>query len=72
MSSMIRFPDDSSKSINDAYELIEDTLSCFKFFDYAVMTTISPSKYELWYDIVVAPEQGLTYVSFKVMFAVMP
>lgn len=71
VSSLVVFLDDTQKSITDGFEIIEDTLNCFDFEDYVVMS--SPGfAYELVYDVSIKPVEQASYVSFKTTFKVRP
>lgn len=72
LTTLVRYRDDTQKSITEGYDLIVDTLDCLRVPDYAVMVGLSLSQYEIVYDVAVKPIEGSSYVSFKVTFRVQP
>ena len=72
ISTLIVFFDDTPKSVQEGYDLVEEALECLKYPHFVVMSSPSVFPYELVYDVAVQPLVGSTYVSFKVIFKVRP
>lgn len=66
------FPDDSQRSLDTAFQIIQDLLECMAFHHHAVITMPSPSLYELHYEVAAQPLEESAVITFRVVFCVQP
>lgn len=72
LSTKLSYKDDSQKTMNAVYEMLEEALVCMELFDFAIMAAPTTSSAELHYSVALKKLEEYEYVACRVIFQVHP